>query len=64
MTNDDHKERDATSVAQLVKNMRDNLAAHLEFQELNALITRKKFLSLRSQGFTEQQAIELCKGIL
>lgn len=61
MTNDDHKERDAT---QLVKTMRENIAAHLEFQELNALVTRRKFLSLRTQGFTEQQAIELCKGVL
>lgn len=63
MTNDDHKERDALNIAQIVKNLRENLIAHLEFQELTAQITRKKFLSLRAQGFTEQQAIELCKTL-
>lgn len=37
------------------------LIRRAEMEDLNARITRRKFLALREQGFTEQQTIELCK---
>ncbi len=48
-------------LAQLIVRMRENMPAYFEFEELQAKVKRKKFLSLVSEGFTEQQALELCK---
>jgi hypothetical protein len=56
---DDDKSR--VALAQLVRDMRDNIAAHIEFNQLQARITRAKYLALLKEGFTEQQAITLCK---
>jgi hypothetical protein len=50
------------SLAQAVVNMRDNLPAMMEFQKLNAKIIRAKYLALIGEGFTEQQALQLCGG--
>lgn len=48
-------------LAQIVVRMRENLPAFLEYEELQAKVKRKKYLSLVNEGFTEQQALELCK---
>lgn len=47
--------------AQLIVRMRENMPAYFEYEELQAKIKRKKYLSLVSEGFSEQQALELCK---
>lgn len=57
----DPNERSQVTLAQAVKKLRDNLPALLEMEQLHARLTRNKFLALVQQGFTEQQALELCK---
>lgn len=57
----DHNERSQVTMAQAVKNLRENLPALLEYDALQARMTRNKFLQLVASGFTEQQALELCK---
>ena len=41
--------------------MRENLAAHIEISQLSTKVSRAKYLALVAEGFTEQQALELCK---
>lgn len=38
-----------------------NLETNIEFMKLLAQLTRAKYSALVSQGFTEAQALELCK---
>lgn len=47
--------------AQEIKNLIENLPAVVESLELSAKLTRIKFLALVKQGFTEIQALELCR---
>jgi hypothetical protein len=49
------------ALAQAVKSMRENMPAMMEHQELQAIIIRKKYIALVQSGFTEFQALELCK---
>jgi hypothetical protein len=56
---DDDKGR--VALAQLVRDMRDNIAAHIEINQLQARITRAKYIALVKEGFTEAQALQLCK---
>ena len=44
-----------------VEQLKRNLSVHLEFLAINAKITRTKFTTLVAEGFTEEQALELCK---
>lgn len=48
-------------LAQLVRDMRDGLSAHVELAQLMAKLTRAKFIALVEQGFTVDQALMLCK---
>ena len=57
MNEDKHK----ADFAQAIKHMRENMLAMLEFENLNAKRLRKKFLALQAEGFTVDQALELCK---
>lgn len=47
--------------AQALKELRENLPAAMEAMALSAEYTRLKYLALVKQGFSEIQAIELCK---
>lgn len=48
-------------LAQLVRDLRDNLPAHIELGQLQARIMRARYLALRDEGFDEHQALTLCK---
>lgn len=59
MSKDEDKGR--VALAQLVADLRCNIVAHVELHQLQARITRAKFLALVKEGFTEDQALLLCK---
>lgn len=58
---DDKREAERVALAQMVRNLRENMPALMEFDAMQARLTRKKFLALVAEGFTEQQALELCR---
>lgn len=47
-------------IAQLVKNFRGNMPAHIEHAELQARLYFRKYTALKKEGFTDLQALELC----
>nr|WP_315467138.1 hypothetical protein [uncultured Undibacterium sp.] len=55
------EENRKVAFAVLVREMRENLPAHIEFEQLSARVAREKYLALVKNGFTETQALELCK---
>lgn len=55
-------EKQQANLAQAIKGMRENLPALMEMIVIEAMLTRKRFLALVEGGFTEAQALELCKG--
>lgn len=60
---EDKREQERAALAQAVRNLRENLPALFELETLQAQITRKKFLALVAEGFSEQQALELCRKV-
>lgn len=62
MASHDPDEKRQVDFAQIVKNMRDNMIAVLEYEEVRAKLARKRFLELQKEGFTEAQAIDIVKG--
>lgn len=47
-----------------VRTMRDAMPDYIEYLKIDAQMRREKFNALIAQGFTVDQAIELCKGPL
>jgi hypothetical protein len=58
MTDED---KPRVALAQAVRELRENIAAHIEINQLQAKITRAKYAALIKEGFTEAQALLLCK---
>lgn len=56
------EDKSKADLAQLVRNYRENMCAHIELNQLLAKTTRAKFVALIAEGFDERQALELCKG--
>lgn len=52
---------DKDEIAIGLRALRENLPSQIELQVLLAQITRAKFLALVKEGFSEEQAIQLCR---
>lgn len=44
-----------------LEELKRNLTIHIEFLAIHAEMVRAKYQALVAQGFTEAQALELCK---
>ena len=60
MSNKDN-DKGKVALAQLARDIRENLHAHIELSQLQAKIARAKYLALIAEGFNEHQALALCK---
>ena len=49
------------ALAQLVRDLRENLPAHIELNQLQARLMRARYLALLAEGFNDQQALVLCR---
>lgn len=47
-----------------IRMMKEELPYVLEYFPIYAEMTKAKFEALKEKGFTEGQALELCKGLL
>ena len=54
----------ANEIKNAVRQFAEAMDDHCQFLKLNAQLLKTKFDALKEQGFTEQQALELCKGSL
>lgn len=58
---DKDEDKRAVGLAQAVKAITSNWAGQVELHQAMARIARVKFLALTKEGFTEEQAIQMCK---
>lgn len=56
-------EQKPVALAKALLDLRNQIPAMTEFEQLQAKLVRAKYLALVAEGFTEQQAIELCKRV-
>lgn len=49
--------------AEALRQMRASLAVLIEYQAMNAQIIRARYEALLKEGFSEQQAIDLCRSL-
>lgn len=61
MNDDDKRERQQVTVAQLLKKAKEDFPAQVELEQYLAKLTRIKYLALVGEGFTETQALDLLK---
>lgn len=61
MSADDERERAQVNMAQLLKRAQEEWPMQVELERLMARQVRVKFLALVAEGFTESQALDLCK---
>lgn len=58
MSNPDAKR---VTFAQLMARAKEEMPAQIEFEQFQAKLKRVRFLALIAEGFTETQAMDLCK---
>jgi hypothetical protein len=56
------QDKQQVEFAQMVRRYRENIKAHVEFNQLLAHTMRAKYVALVKEGFSEDQALILCKG--
>lgn len=61
MNNEDKQERDRAKLAQQVAELVEFLPMRIDIERFTAKVTRARFLALVAEGFTPEQALELCK---
>jgi hypothetical protein len=49
--------------AEAVRHLRENLPALMDHVALMATLHRAKFNALKAEGFTDEQALELCRSV-
>ena len=59
--NDDKQERERAHLARQIVELNELLPMRLDLERFNAKVARARFLGLIAEGFTEAQALELCK---
>jgi hypothetical protein len=52
-----------SEIAESLRKMKESLPVVVEYIVLSVELTRKKFDELKKQGFTDGQALELCKQL-
>lgn len=55
-----NEENNSVDFAVTVKSIRDNILCHIELAQLNARIWHARYAALVKQGFSEDQALQLC----
>ncbi len=60
--NADKQERDRAKLAQQVAELTEFFPMRCDLERFNARVTRVKYVALVAEGFTPEQALELCKG--
>jgi hypothetical protein len=61
--NEDKQERDRAKLAAQVRELMEILPMRMDLERFNAKVTRAKFLALVGEGFTEEQALRLCRQV-
>jgi hypothetical protein len=56
-----NSENQKVELAKHLKHTRENLPAFIDMVKLQAQMTRIRYLALVAEGFSEAQALELCK---
>ena len=56
-----YSDRELSEMRKLLTEIKKDLPVHLEFQAVQAQLTRAKFNALVVEGFTTEEALELCK---
>lgn len=57
----DNLEKLAQKIAQDMRVLKDNMPALIDAARMQAKLVRVRYLALVAEGFTEDQALELCK---
>jgi hypothetical protein len=61
MNAEDKQEAERAKLARDIRDMQELMPLRLDLERALARITRIKFVALMAEGFTPEQALELCK---